>query len=62
MSISLDGYVAGRQALAARALDEIVLDVVPVLLGRGKRLSDGVAEPGPKPVDVIHSPYATHVR
>jgi dihydrofolate reductase len=51
-----------RQALAAGAIDEFVLDVVPVLLGRGERLFDGVADPGLRPVEVIHSPYATHVR
>ena len=35
-----------RQALAVGVLDEIVLDVVPVLLGAGERLFDGVPDPG----------------
>jgi len=35
---------------------------VPILLGRGERLFDGVEDPGLTPTDVIHSPYATHVR
>ena len=51
-----------RQALAAGAVDELVLDVVPVLLGRGERLFDGVADPGFTPVEVVPTPYATHLR
>jgi len=34
---------------------------VPVLLGSGERISDGVPDPGTSPVAVIHSPHATHV-
>ena len=51
-----------RQALAAGVLDEIVLDVAPVLLGGGERLFDGVADPGLTPTEVIGSPKATHIR
>ena len=51
-----------RQALAAGVLDEIVLDVSPVLLGAGERLLDGVTAPGLTPVEVIGSPRATHIR
>src|SRR5919198_832583 len=51
-----------RQALAAAVIDELVLDVVPVLLGAGERLFDGVDDPGLEPVEVIHSPNATHIR
>ena len=51
-----------RQAFAADALDEITLDIVPVLLGAGERLFDGVKDPGLEPVEVTHSPWATHVR
>jgi dihydrofolate reductase len=51
-----------RQAFAAGAIDEIVLDVAPVLLGGGERLFDGVADPGLEPVEVVHSPLATHIR
>src|SRR5436305_14313317 len=35
-----------RQALSAGAIDELVLDVVPVLLGAGERLFDEVEDPG----------------
>jgi dihydrofolate reductase len=51
-----------RQALAADAIDELVLDVVPMLLGSGERLFDGVRDPGLAPVEVVHSPHATHIR
>jgi dihydrofolate reductase len=51
-----------RQAFAAGALDEIVLDIVPVLLGRGERLFDKVADPGLEPIEVVYSRHATHVR
>ncbi len=51
-----------RQALEAGVIDELVLDFVPVLLGAGERLFDGVPDPGLEPVEVIHSPLATHVR
>ena len=51
-----------RQALAAGVIDELVLDFAPVLLGSGERLFDSVADPRLEPVEVIHSPLATHVR
>ncbi len=51
-----------RQAFAAGAVDELVLHIVPVLLGTGERLFDGVEDPGLQPTEVIHSPHATHVR
>jgi dihydrofolate reductase len=56
------GAATVRQALAAGAIDELMLDIVPVLLGSGERLFDGVQDPGLEPVEVIHSPLATHVR
>jgi dihydrofolate reductase len=56
------GAATIRQALAAGVLDEIVLDVAPVLLGGGERLFDGVADPGLTPIEVIASPRATHIR
>ncbi len=51
-----------RQAFAAGAIDELLLDVAPVLLGAGERLFDGVDDPGLEPVEVVHSPSATHIR
>jgi dihydrofolate reductase len=51
-----------RQAFRAGAIDEITLDLIPVLLGAGERLFDGVDDPGLEPIDVVHSPRATHIR
>ena len=51
-----------RQALAADVVDELVLDVAPVLLGAGERLFDGVTDFGFEPVEALHSPLATHIR
>ncbi len=51
-----------RQALAAGVIDELILDIVPVMLGAGERLFVGLQDPGLQPVEVIHSPHATHVR
>ena len=50
------GASAVRQAFARGAIDEITLDIAPVLLGRGERLFDGVDVPGLEPVEVTHSP------
>lgn len=51
-----------RQALQAGAINELMLDIVPVLLGAGERLFDDVADPGLRPIEVLDSPNATHVR
>ena len=50
-----------QQAFAAGVIDELVLDVAPVVLGGGAALFEGVADPGLEPVEVIHSPKATHI-
>jgi len=51
-----------RQALAAGVIDELTLDIAPVLLGSGERLLDGVETFDFEPVEVLHSPLATHIR
>jgi dihydrofolate reductase len=51
-----------RQALAAGVIDELTLDVAPVLLGSGERLLDGVESFDFEPVEALHSPLATHIR
>src|SRR5438067_10063725 len=51
-----------RQALIAGVVDELTLDVAPVLLGSGERIFDGVESFGFEPVEVLHSPLATHIR
>jgi dihydrofolate reductase len=56
------GASAARQALAAGVINELVLDVAPVLLGRGERIFDGSANPSLEAIEVAASPYATHIR
>ncbi len=51
-----------RQAFAAGVVDELMLNIAPVLLGAGERLFDGVQDPGLELVEVIDSPLATHIR
>ncbi|HET7120036.1 MAG TPA: dihydrofolate reductase family protein [Solirubrobacterales bacterium] len=50
-----------RQALQAGVIDELWLDIAPILLGSGECLFDGVAEFDFEPVEVLHSPLATHI-
>lgn len=56
------GAATVRQALLADVVDELALDIAPVLLGSGERLFDGVEDIGFEPVEALHSPLATHVR
>jgi dihydrofolate reductase len=56
------GASAVRQALAAGVIDELTLDIVPVLLGAGERIFEGDTPLGLEPVQVLHSPLATHIR
>ena len=51
-----------RQALVAGVIDELTLDIAPVLLGSGERIFDGVESFGFEPVEVLHSPLTTHIR
>src|SRR5581483_4226019 len=51
-----------RQALVAGVVDELTLDGAPVLLGAGERIFDGVESFAFEPVEVLHSPLATHIR
>ena len=51
-----------RQALNAGVIDELTLDIAPVLLGSGERLFDGIESFALEPVEVLHSPLATHIR
>jgi dihydrofolate reductase len=51
-----------RQALLAGVIDEFTLDISPVLLGSGERIFDGLHTFDMEPVEVLHSPLATHIR
>ena len=50
-----------RQALLAGVIDELWLDIVPVLLGSGEGIFNGIAEFDFEPDEVLHSPLATHI-
>lgn len=51
-----------RQALAAGVVDELTLDIAPVLLGSGERIFDDLASFDFEPAEVLHSPLSTHIR
>lgn len=51
-----------RQALAAGVIDELTLDIAPVLLGSGERIFDGEVAFDFEPVEVLPSVLATHIR
>jgi dihydrofolate reductase len=56
------GASAVRQALHSGELDELTLDIVPVLLGSGERIFDGGLDVRLEQVEAEHSPWAVHVR
>jgi dihydrofolate reductase len=63
--VSLGGGAnAAQQYLAAGLLDELQLNVVPVLLGDGTRLFDGLAgaDVELEPIRVIDAPGVVHLR
>jgi len=51
-----------RQCLAAGSLDELYLHIVPILLGAGGGLGEGVGDPVLEPVKVVASPAVTHIK
>ncbi len=53
-----------QQYLSAGLLDEMLISVVPVLLGSGARLFDNLAEPLPRlrQVEAVEAPGVTHIR
>lgn len=56
------GAATVRQALAADVIDELTLDIAPVLLGSGERIFTDLSEFDFEPVETLHSPLATHIR
>lgn len=56
------GAATVRQALNAEVIDELTLDIAPVLLGSGESPFAGVRNFDFEPVEVLHSPLTTHVR
>jgi dihydrofolate reductase len=51
-----------RQYLSAGSIDELHLHIVPVILGSGERLLDGVSGVALEPFDVSGTPNVTHIR
>ena len=53
-----------QQYLAAGLLDELLVSVVPILLGGGAQLFDNLGEPTPKlrQVQAVGAPGVTHIR
>jgi dihydrofolate reductase len=57
------GAEAARQYLAAGLIDELQLNVVPILLGAGERLFENVGdELELEQTRVVHTPEVTHIR
>ncbi|MEV6341506.1 dihydrofolate reductase family protein [Nocardia vinacea] len=57
------GAYTVREALTAGVLDEVQIHLIPVLLGRGRRLFDVLpSEIELEVVEVINTPAATHIR
>ena len=57
------GAEAAQQYLAAGLIDELQLNVVPILLGGGERLFENVgAELELEQTRVVHTPEVTHIR
>jgi len=58
------GAAAAQQCLAAGLLDEIVVSIVPLMLGGGARLFDNLGDTTPRleQVEAIDAPGVTHVR
>ena len=51
-----------RQALQARVIDELVVDIAPVVLGSGESMFVGLTGVTLEQIEVAHSPHATHIR
>src|SRR4051794_36975150 len=51
-----------RQALAAGALDELIIDIAPVVLGSGESMFSDFPGVVLTPVEAAHSPHTTHIR
>ena len=48
--------------MIAGVIDELTLDIAPVLLGSGERIFDGIESFDFEPTEVLHSRLTTHIR
>jgi dihydrofolate reductase len=63
LDVSLGGGASvAQQYLAAGLLDEIVVSIVPILLGDGARLFDNLGDATLKQVESVEAPGVTHIR
>jgi dihydrofolate reductase len=61
--ISLGGGASvAQQYLAAGLLDEIVVSIVPLLLGGGARLFENIGDAKLEQVESVEAPGVTHIR
>jgi dihydrofolate reductase len=53
-----------QQYLGAGLLDELLVSVVPIFIGRGARLFENLGEPKPRvrQVQAVEAPGVTHIR
>jgi dihydrofolate reductase len=58
----MGGADIGRQFIAAGLVDEISIHLVPVVLGGGTSMFEGLGRVELEPPDVIEAPAATHLR
>jgi dihydrofolate reductase len=58
------GAKAAQQYLAAGLVDEMLINLVPILLGEGERLLDGLGDRLPKlePINTIAAPGVWHLK
>jgi dihydrofolate reductase len=58
------GASVAQQYLAAGLLDEVVVSIVPIVLGTGSRLFDNLGDPPPQleQVEAVEAPGVTHIR
>ena len=62
--VLVHGATVAQMALAAGVLDELQIHLIPVLLGQGRRLFEGLdpEQVELEPIRVLHAPGATHLR
>jgi dihydrofolate reductase len=58
----MGGADVGRQYLSAGLIDEVSIHLVPVVLGGGLPMFEGLARLDLEPTGVVNAPTATHLR